>query len=297
MKKEFLTIFTPTYNRGNLLNNVYVSLSNQTCLEFEWLILDDGSTDDTEKIVKSFSTQKFNIRYQKQKNGGKHRAINNAVKIAYGQYFLILDSDDSLVSDAVEKIKKFCNQIECLDEYEKFAGIAGERISKSGKLLCGEGSNKFYIDATNLQRKKYHLGGDMAEVYKTDLLKKYPFKEFERENFLTENTVWDRIAEDGYKVRWFKEPFYICDYLDDGLTKNLLNNKLKSFEGFTYSTIEAIRLGDLIRKIHSIYEFYIVGKTMKKLTWKELSKKIHVNILFIWISIFFSKLYLWAKEK
>lgn len=290
MNNFFLTVFTPTYNRANLLKNVFNSLNNQTCYDFEWLVIDDGSIDNTELVVKSFEIKNFSIRYFKQKNGGKHRAINHAVKLANGNFFLILDSDDELRDDAIEKIQRFCNQIYTLPNYNEFAGVAGERISRDGKLLCGGGTKNYFVDATNLQRKKYHLSGDMAEVYKTELLKKYPFREFKNENFLTENTVWDKIAEDGYKIRWFKEPFYVCDYLNDGLTKNLLMNELKSFEGFTYATCESIRLGCFTRKVHSVYEYWKVAK-IKKLEIKDISKRLNLNIFFLLLCIFASKIY------
>lgn len=294
MTDFFLTVFTPTYNRANLLKNAFKSLNNQSCFDFEWLIIDDGSIDNTQDVVKDFKTEKFTIRYFKQQNGGKHRAINQAVQLAKGKFFLILDSDDELKENAVEMIRKFCNQISTLPNYNQFAGVAGERISREGKLLCGKGTKDYFVDATNLQRKKYHLGGDMAEVYKTSLLKEYPFKEFNNENFLTENTVWDKIAEDGYKIRWFKEPFYVCDYLNDGLTKNLLDNESNSFEGFTYATCESIRLGDFTRKVHSVYEYWRVAKN-KKLKMKDISRRLNSNIFFLSFCILVSKIYLLFK--
>ncbi len=101
-----LTIFTPTYNRAKLLNDIFNSLEKQSCFDFEWLIIDDGSSDNTESVVMNFfHSSSFPIRYIKKKNGGKHTAYNLALENARGKLFFCLDSDDYLPSNAVEKIK------------------------------------------------------------------------------------------------------------------------------------------------------------------------------------------------
>src|SRR5690606_8327144 len=99
-----ITIFTATYNRAYTLPTLYNSLLRQINFDFEWLIIDDGSTDNTEKLVKDWSTRNnpFKIRYIKNRNGGKPRAINKAVELANTPYLFILDSDDYLTDDAVE---------------------------------------------------------------------------------------------------------------------------------------------------------------------------------------------------
>lgn len=98
-----ITIFTPTYNRAHLLPRLYESISKQDCMDFEWLVIDDGSTDNTQALFEEWMDQEhpFSIFYQKVKNGGKQRAINQAVSMAKGEYFFIVDSDDALTPDAV----------------------------------------------------------------------------------------------------------------------------------------------------------------------------------------------------
>lgn len=98
-----ITIFTPTYNRAYRLPNLYKSLQEQTCKDFEWLVVDDGSTDNTSKLFEQWQAEEnsFPIRYFKQPNGGKHRAINRGVKEAKGELFFIVDSDDTLSSNAI----------------------------------------------------------------------------------------------------------------------------------------------------------------------------------------------------
>lgn len=224
MKSSNITIFTPTYNRKDLIKRLYQSLLQQTQKNFEWLVVDDGSTDDTEKIFEQFlSEQKpFSIRYIKQENGGKHRAINNGIKKASGELFFIVDSDDYLTENAVEKINQW---IATLDGSHKWAGIAGLRGLTKNRVLGQRNTSSKFIDAKNSDRRKYKLLGDKAEVYFTDVLKKYPFPEIPGENFISEEIVWNAIARDGYYLRWFNEIIYICDYLEGGLTKDNTKDK------------------------------------------------------------------------
>ena len=221
---HYTTIFTPTYNRRELIDNLYHSLLAQSDKNFEWLIIDDGSTDDTEKYFSELTSkpQPFPIRYLKQVSGGKHRAINKGVQNANGELFFIVDSDDYLTENAIEKINQW---ITTLDNSHKWAGISGLRgFSKNS--VVGQHSDFSYIDAKNNERRKYNLLGDKAEVYFTDVLKQHPFPEIPGENFISEEIVWNAIARDGYYLRWFNEIIYICDYLEGGLTKD--NDKDKS---------------------------------------------------------------------
>ncbi len=213
-----VTVFTPTYNRGYILNKCYESLRKQTNTDFEWIVIDDGSTDNTEEIVKKWICEdnKFNIRYFKTENGGKHRAINKAVDLAQGYLFFIVDSDDYLTEDAIEKVIKAEQTIS--NNKEKYAGIAMARGYSSTKMI-GTTFNGNYLDATSIERKKFNINGDKAEIFYTEILRKNKFPEFKGENFVTEALVWNRIARQGYKLRWFQDIIYICQYRDDGLTK------------------------------------------------------------------------------
>ena len=215
---HYTTIFTPTYNRRYLIDNLYQSLLMQTDKNFEWLVIDDGSTDNTEKYFSELlaKPQPFPIRYLKQKNGGKHRAVNRGVKDAKGELFFIVDSDDTLIPNAIEKINQW---VATLDDSHKWAGVSGLKGFSEQKNVGQRPPAKF-IDAKNTERRKYHLEGDKAEVYFTEVLRKYPFPEIPGENFISEEIVWNAIAREGYYLRWFNEIIYICDYLDGGLTKD-----------------------------------------------------------------------------
>ncbi|PBC74236.1 glycosyltransferase family A protein [Fibrobacter intestinalis] len=215
---SFITIFTPTYNRRHLIDNLYQSLLQQSEKNFEWLVVDDGSSDDTEQYFSGLLSkpQPFPIQYIKQENGGKHRAINRGVKKANGELFFIVDSDDYLIDKAIEKINQW---IVMLDNSHKWAGVSGLKGYSEQKNV-GQHPSTSFVDAKNTERRKFHLEGDKAEIYFTDVLRKYPFPEISGEKFISEEIVWNAIAREGYYLRWFNEIIYICSYLDGGLTKD-----------------------------------------------------------------------------
>lgn len=225
MKEYKITIFTPTYNRAHTLTRLYNSLLNQSFKDFEWLIVDDGSTDNTKPLIESFINEnKINIRYYKQENGGKHRAINKGVLLANGELFFIVDSDDYLVDNALEIIQ---NEYKLIQTDNEFAGVSGRRIYPDEKLIGNEMKTS-PIDANALDiRIKYRITGDMAEVYKTDVLKRYPFPDFPGEKFCAESLVWNRIAQK-YKFRYTNHKFYVCEYLPGGLSNAFNINRIKS---------------------------------------------------------------------
>lgn len=220
-----LTVFTPTYNRAYTLPKLYESLIGQTEKDFEWLIIDDGSSDTTQELIGSYiQDQKIAIRYYKQKNGGKHRAINKGVNLANGELFFIVDSDDFLVDNALKLIVNIYKEVR-IDK--SFAGVCGLKVYPDMTPLGGE-PNFDVIDANAIDiRFKYRVKEDLAEAFKTDILREYPFPDFKDEKFCPESLVWNRIAQN-YKLRYTNKVIYICEFLDDGLTKASIKNRIKS---------------------------------------------------------------------
>jgi glycosyltransferase involved in cell wall biosynthesis len=271
----FLTIFTPTYNRANEIVGLYKSLREQTMFDFEWIIVDDGSTDNTELIIDKFKKEcdLFSINYYKQENQGKHSAINRGVKLAKGKLFFIVDSDDKLPKDALTKIHDLYNQIK---DKENFAGFSGIRITPNGNLI-GSTFKEGFIDCTALERNKYKIKGDKAEVYYTNILRKYPFPVYKGENFITESVVWYRMANDGYKIRWTNEKIYICNYLPGGLS-NTTGKSTKSFKGFELTVKEQIHYDEISLfsklKLIAAYGGICIEKRTKI---KECAMKININ--------------------
>lgn len=222
MMELLFTIFTPTYNRAYILPRLFDSLKEQTIKNFEWLIVDDGSTDSTDEMVMKWKGENvgFDIVYLKKENGGKPRAINFGVQHAKGVFFLMVDSDDCLVSDAIWKFTLWVQEIQNDD---RFIGVGAARAFPNRQYIKGHApdvNELGYVDASNLERKKYNLDADMVEAYKLDILKKYPMAEWPGEKFAPEQIALNEIALAGYILRWHKDIVYICDYLADGLTKN-----------------------------------------------------------------------------
>jgi len=281
--KNKLSILTATYNRKYIIKELYESLQKQTNYNFEWIIVDDGSTDETEIEIKKYikNEKNFNIYYKYQKNHGKHVAINTAVNMAKGEFAIIVDSDDVLSHDAVETILKWVEEI---SSCENIAGVSGLKASKKNKKVVGDypKNKKYeqYIIAKNNQRRRKHLLGDKAEVYRVELLKKYPFKVYENENFLTEDSVWNEFAYQGYYVKWYNKIIYYCDYLADGLTKKGEEKEIKNFKGFTYSTNQRIKCNSLPDKIMAIGRYYYISKK-KNISNKEITTNIKKNIIII----------------
>ena len=213
-----ITIFTPTYNRAYSLPRLYESLKKQTYNNFEWVLVNDGSTDNTDEVVKPWLNDNIiTINYIKQKNGGKHRAINKGIEAAKGDYFFIVDSDDFLPEDSLELVQQ---HIEEIKNDTTFAGVCGTKCYPNNQRVGGAFPYEI-LDTDSVSFRIVHkIKGDMAEVWKTSVLKEFPFPEFEGEKFVTEAVVWNQIAKK-YKLRYFNKNIYICEYLDDGLTKNI----------------------------------------------------------------------------
>lgn len=245
--KPLITVFTPAYNRAGTLPVLYESLCKQTCFDFEWVIVDDDSSDNTEGLVKDMIRRNtlFDISYFKQEHGGKHRAVNKGVSMAKGDYFFIVDSDDYLLPDAVRLIKRWVEEIK---DATHLAGVSGLRQHQDGtivgeypwKLLKG----KEWIEVGNTKRYINKLMGDKAEIYRTDLLKNHPFAEFNNEFFLTESTCWNKIASEGFLVRWYPVPIYVCEYQEGGLTKSGANSyvgHIKNKRGYSLQVKESLK--------------------------------------------------------
>lgn len=220
-----ITVFTPTFNRAYTLHKLYESLCEQSFKDFEWVIVDDGSKDNTEELVAEFIAQnKINIIYHKQQNQGKHIAINKGVELAQGELFFIVDSDDILPEDSLEII---IEKYQSIKDDDTIAGLAGRRGYISGGYI---GTNKSYDDVimTSIDfRFKKKIAGDMAEVYKTEVIRQFPFPQFEGERFCPEALVWKRIDQQ-YKMLWFSDIIYKGEYIPDGLTANSFGIRKKS---------------------------------------------------------------------
>jgi len=273
-----ITVFTPTYNRVHLLERLYESLIRQTVYGFEWLVVDDESTDDTDLFFEELnrSCSPFPIHFFSQKHGGKHRAINLALKHARGKYFFIVDSDDWLPENAIELIENWLQEIQGVPA---LCGIAGQKALADGKPVGNSFPGEEYVDASSLERKKLHIEGDKAEVFDTEVLRNHPFPEFEGEFFVTEAVCWNAIAADGYKLRWHQEPIYYCEYLEDGLTKtgaNDLSGHIANFQGYSYYIRQCLTIKNRLDSYRDFVDFEKTCDAMC-LTASERAKALHLS--------------------
>lgn len=236
-----ISVFTPSFNRAYILTQLYKSLCRQTCQDFEWIVVNDGSSDNTDTLIKQFQEEnKISIRYFYIENSGKHIAINKGLSEALGEWFFIVDSDDYLEDNAIEIISNISHEI---NNNSDFVGLSGVRMSFDGKRIGGRFPIQV-IDSDAIKIRTVHkIKGDLAEVYKTDIIKKYTFPAFPNEKFLTEAYIWLKLAADGYKIRYTSHGFYKCEYRSDGLTAKMTRLRRENPIGATSFYSEYIKLG------------------------------------------------------
>ena len=268
-----ITVLTPTYNRAYLLPRLYESLKAQAFQDFEWVIVDDGSIDGTEDVVKEWLDDeriKGGIRYIKQPNGGKHRAINCGVQEARGGLFFIADSDDYLPDDSLAKV---AGKYEKIKGDKSIGGICGLDMTPNGDVI-GSGLPWDEIVCSSLElRVKHHVTGDLKEVFLTHVMREFPFPEYDVERFCPEVLVWNRIAQK-YKLLFFNEPIYIAEYQPEGITAGIVRARMNSpvAAATTYQELNSysIPFKEKIKAAINYWRFHACvekGKKVPKLPW------------------------------
>ena len=281
MNKYKITIFTPTYNRAHLLERLYHSIQRQTFRDFEWLIVDDGSKDNTEDVVLTFMVENnsFPIRYYKKENGGKSRAVNYGLDLAEGELFFIMDSDDYLTDDALEKIIYWESTIQKKDE---FCGVAGNRGTTETETP-NVPLNGAYQDVSTLEKYTGNtaLLGEHAEAFYTEVFRRFKYPEFDGEKYMTPCVAFDRMAAAGYKTRYFQDIVWVCNYLDDGLTKHADTIYVRNPRGYGLTIHERMKFAKFSfpRKFKAYYAFYC--ELQDKHSYKEIAEFVHLNPAFM----------------
>ena len=286
------TIFTPTFNRKELLEKLYKSLQKQTFKDFEWLIVDDGSDDGTKEKAEEFlSEKKLNIKYYFKENGGKQRAYNFATDKANGELFICLDSDDEYVENGLETILKYWKK------YEKNSNIAGMGYLSTypDREVIGSSFPEKEMISTQFDiYNKYGVKGDKGLMFRTEIIKKYKFPVFDDEKFITEAVVYNRICEK-YKMVYVNEKIEIKEYQEDGLTAKYNNLLLRNPKGqaLYHNEINSQNLSFKQKILNNAvyYKFcraagYKFGKIFKK----------NKNKLFLIFALGIGE-YMWQKEK
>lgn len=221
-----VTVLTPTFNRGGGLQSLWDSLQKQTVKDFEWLVVDDGSTDGTKDLITQLQEKSdFPIRYIYKNNGGKHTALNVGIQTICSELVFIVDSDDCVTDDAVESILKIHKKYR---SQNNICGYAFLRAFPDGKV----NGKKFDVDEKigsyiDVRVNGDDTGADKAEVFKTHCLKEFPFPEYPNEKFLGEDLVWVRMARK-YEMVHINKAIYVGNYLEDGLTNNRRKHNIAS---------------------------------------------------------------------
>lgn len=216
--KPTLTIFTPTYNRAYTLWKGYEGLKRQTCKDFKWIIVDDGSTDNTKDLVSGWIKENLvPIEYYYKKNGGMHTAHNEAYRHIDTELAVCIDSDDYMIDNGVELIiarwRKYGN--------DKYAGMIGLDVFEDGTIIGTSFPKGLHECKTYDLARKYGVVCDKKYVYRPDVIKKYlPYPEFEGERYGQVNYLYQKIDHD-YDMLCSNDVYCVVEYMSDGLTINV----------------------------------------------------------------------------
>lgn len=227
-----LTVFTPAYNRAHTIIRTYESLLSQSCKDFVWLVVDDGSTDNTAELVKSWQKNDngFEIKYIYKENGGMHTAHNTAYENIDTELNICIDSDDMISKNAVSLIEEKWNKI----RDKGYAGIIGLDADMSTGKIIGKGFPK---DMTETTLMGYYAGGgagDKKLVYRTDIINKYPaYPVFEGEKYVALAYKY-RLIDQDYKMAVLDEVLCDVEYQQDGSSMNMLKQYIRNPKGFAF---------------------------------------------------------------
>lgn len=234
MDKENITVFTPTFNRAFCLHQVYESLLRQTNSKFKWLVIDDGSSDNTEEIVNDWIEEgKIKIAYIYQENQGMHGAYNTAYKNIDTELNICIDSDDYLADNTIELIHHHWEQ----HGSDQYAGLVGLDAKFSGAIIGKEMPVDLKSSSLEDLYHKHKVPGDKKLVFRTEVVRSYPpYPLFEGENFVPHGSLFVQIDKD-YELLCLNEVLVHVEYLEDGSSRNIFTQYRKHPNGFRYSRL------------------------------------------------------------
>lgn len=229
---ELLTVFTPAYNRAHTLPRTYGSLQRQSCKDFIWMIVDDGSTDGTQTLIKSWMDEEkdFKIEYIYKENGGMHTAHNVAYEHIQTELNICIDSDDAMPFDAVEKIKNTWNRV----REQGYAGIIGLDADMNTGKIIGKGFPKEMKETTLCGYYAQGGCGDKKLVYRTDVIRSVPeYPVFDGEKYVALAYKY-RLIDQKYKLLTLDEVLCEVEYQRDGSSMNMFKQYRMNPKGFAF---------------------------------------------------------------
>ncbi len=233
-----LTIFTPTYNRAYCLHHCYESLKRQTSKQFIWLIIDDGSTDGTEKIVKRWMEESvIQIEYRWQENQGMHGAHNTAYAHIETELNVCVDSDDYMPDDAVERILNFwqANGSDCV------SGIVGLNSYTNNKIIGTTLPVNLKTAKLFDLYNKYKVKGDKKLVYRTELTRNYEYPLFQNEKYVGLDYKYYQLDKK-YDLLLMNKVLCKVEYLPDGSSRNMVSQYYHNPQGFSFYRKQLMKL-------------------------------------------------------
>ena len=250
-----LTIFTPTYNRKHTLIRTFQSLQNQTCKDFEWLIVDDGSKDHTDELIEQWKTEAdgFQIRYIYKENGGMHTAHNVAYAAIHTELNVCVDSDDAMPENAVQTILEFWEK----HKTPEIGGIVALDSDFGGKVIGNELPTGVQKASTEKLASYYHITGDKKYIYRTSVMQETPaYPEFSGERLVPLSYKY-LLAAQKYDMLLLNKVVCLVDYQPDGSTNTIYRQYLQSPRGFAaqnairmqYSTSRITRIKSIIHYV------------------------------------------------
>lgn len=269
------TIFTATYKGAHFLPELFESLMRQTNKNFEWILVNDGSPDNTDEIVKAMQEKAdFALHYFKKPNGGKTTAVNMGIQFAKGELWLIVDHDDFLSDDAIEVINQYYLQIK---EDENICSITFLRHHHDGRPIGTQNNPNNLISDFCSYRTVLNIVGDRAEVVKTDYFRKYcPIPTFENENNCLDGYIWLMLAKD-YKTLFIANtrPIYYCEYLPTGRSTKVYDTPLGDM--CLHNLFASMKQTNIWQKFFAYgrywYKFFKVKNITFRKAYKDLSHK------------------------
>lgn len=210
-----ITIITPTYNRAHTLPRVYESLKNQTFKDFKWIIMDDGSTDNTREIVELFQEENiFTIEYYQQTNRHKFLTVLDGIRKVKSKYHMVIDSDDTYPKDSLEILY---NEVEKIQNQDEYIGLMGLSADENGEIVGNPYPNNGFDGSIFDMRYKYKVRGDKFGIFisKTYLkqIEGRDYSQYESKGYIPQSVIFNEYDAKGIKTRFINK--IVRTYLKD----------------------------------------------------------------------------------